>query len=365
MSKGPLKISILALAVSIVSLGLSVYTVLKKSEQPENPAVSAVDDRSDLVGLIRDSSKSVVSIVARDKDFDNYAHLFLDQVEPAVGTGFVVDPGNLVVTNEHVVFDTYQDYFVVLSDGTYIKVKSINRDKQQDIAVLHVDDLNVSGLSLADSDKVEVGQRVVAIGNATGRLPNSVTTGIVSGLGRVVWAGAVDSLGFGGSKFTNLIQTDAAINPGNSGGPLINMEGKVIGVNVAKSWSENTGFAIPANNLIAILKSVKETGVISKAYLGVKSTFGESSVLNSTGKYDEYSGESVEAVEKDSPADKGGLKKYDMILKLDGQELSPGYSLTDALSDKKAKETVILEVLRTGVQSEVLYINVTLGEKLF
>ncbi|HOZ03268.1 MAG TPA: trypsin-like peptidase domain-containing protein [Candidatus Woesebacteria bacterium] len=192
----------------------------------------------------------------------------VEEVQQDIGTGFVVEDGNLVVTNKHVVSDTRAEYSVIDEEDNEYVVTNIYRDPVNDMAIIKVEGLRKPALPLGDSDKIRVGESVIAIGTALGEFRHTVTTGVVSGLGRGITAGngftAIEQL-------EGVIQTDAAINPGNSGGPLINARGEVIGVNVAVSQSaENIGFAIPINVIKSSLENFNQTGQFERPFLGVR-----------------------------------------------------------------------------------------------
>ena len=187
-----------------------------------------------------------------------------------MGTGFVVDAQGLIVTNKHVVADSQAQYQVITADNQSYPVQNIYRDPANDLAFLKIDAQGLTPVELGDSDNLKVGQFVVAIGTALGEFRHTVTTGVISGLGRGITAGSV----FEGyvEELDNVIQTDAAINPGNSGGPLINSAGQVVGVNVAvASGAENIGFALPINTVKTALADFTRPGIF-RPFLGVNYT---------------------------------------------------------------------------------------------
>src|SRR3990172_390847 len=274
-----------------------------------------------------------------------------------IGSGFVVSKDGLIITNRHVV-DNPGTYKVITKDNKEYEVKQISKDPSNDIAVLKIDppDGGLSPVDLGSSDNLKVGQFVVAIGTALGEFRHTVTTGVISGLGRGITAGSAYE-GYV-ERLDDVIQTDAAINPGNSGGPLLNSAGQVIGINVAvASGAENVGFAIPVNIVKDALNQFNQTGKFaSKAYLGVEYQMitQEAALLN-----DVPQGAYVVNVVSASPADTAGIKNDDIITKFDGVDLSEDKSLADVIKGKKSGDTVKLEIWRAGQTSEV---NVTLGE---
>ena len=280
----------------------------------------------------------------------------------AAGTGVVVTADGYVVTNKHVISGASK-VSVVLDDGTtYEDVEIVATDPLNDIAFLKVKD--ASGLvaaSLGDSKTIHVGQQVIAIGNALGQYQNTVTAGIVSGLGRSVTAS--DASGRNVETLTDMIQTDAAINSGNSGGPLVNAAGEVIGINTAtSSTAENMGFAIPISSVKGMLKQLTETGKAERTYLGVYSVEITPEVAKaynlpvSTGVY-LYSPSSYSAIVNGSPAAKAGLKDKDIIIKINGVEVGKTGSLANLIGEYKPGDTVQLTVVREGKE---IAINVAL-----
>ncbi len=170
------------------------------------------------------------------------------------GSGFIVSSDGLIITNQHVVVDENAQYMVLTNDGQKYSAKVLTRDLAQDVAILKIEANNLSIVKFGDSDKIEVGQTVIAIGNALGEFRNTVSAGIVSGLMRSITAGGA---GFS-EKLDEVIQTDAAINSGNSGGPLLNLYGEVIGINTAVATNaENIGFAIPINRVKQSIENAK------------------------------------------------------------------------------------------------------------
>ena len=265
----------------------------------------------------------------------------IEQVD--IGSGFVVDKTGLVVTNKHVVsMGQASDYKVVLKDESEHQVEKIWRDPVNDLAILKVSSGEFSAIEMGDSDKLKVGNFVVAIGTALGEFRHTVTTGVISGLGRGITAGN----GFSGAeKLDNVIQTDAAINPGNSGGPLLNMAGQVIGVNVAVSQAANNiGFAIPINVVKDSLKNFNETGQFERPFFGVRYQLisKEQGILNNV-----PAGAYVVEVVGDSTAALGGIVKGDIITKFEGKSVAEVEGgLSELLGKKKIGDKVEVEVYR-------------------
>jgi len=325
-----------------------------------------LDNQAELVSSVANEvGPSVVSvnITAQQATNDPFAELFgysrEGQTVRGAGTGIILDKDGLILTNRHVVPEGTTDVSVTLSDGTVLeKVKVIGRTAANDtldIAFLQVQDLEgkvLTPATLGDSAKMEVGQSVIAIGNALGQFQNTVTTGIISGYGRSVQAAAGDSV----ESLDDLFQTDAAINQGNSGGPLVNLNGEVIGVNTAvASDSQNIGFAIPINNVKGLIDSIKTTGKLERPYLGVMYVLLTDDIAKeyelsvNRGAYIPVSSEGQSSsVIAGGPADKAGVKEGDVITHIDGTAIDEKKSLVSVLSGKKPGDTVKLTINRDG-----------------
>lgn len=271
-----------------------------------------------------------------------------------IGTGFIASSDGLIITNKHVVSRKDAKYKVITKDGKEYAVEKIERDPNNDIAILKINAKNLKPVTLGDSSNLKVGQFVIAIGTALGEFRHTVTTGVISGLGRGIVAGDV----FEGyvERLDDVIQTDAAINPGNSGGPLLNSSGEVIGVNVAVvEGAENIGFAIPINTVKSSLEEFKKGGGFKgRAFLGVRyQTIGLSqAILN-----DLPQGAFIVEVVDDSPAQKAGILVEDIITKIDDQKVDG--DLSEIISKKKPHDVIKVELWRDG---QTRTVEVTLGE---
>jgi serine protease Do len=267
-----------------------------------------------------------------------------EEIEQDIGSGFVISTDGLVATNKHVVSDSEAEYKVITKDNEEYQVEKIYRDPSIDLAILKINAGDLKPVKLGNSDDLKVGQFVIAIGTALGEFRNTVTTGVISGLGRGVTAGDPFA---GYEDLENVIQTDAAINPGNSGGPLLNSLGQVIGVNAAvTAGAENIGFAIPINIVKEALDNFNKTGKFERPYLGVryKIISKDLALLNEVPE-----GAYIVEVIKDSPADKAGVKKGDIILKIDNKKVTAGRGgLAQLIQDKKIGDKVKLEIWREG-----------------
>jgi S1-C subfamily serine protease len=263
-----------------------------------------------------------------------------------IGTGFVVTKDGLIVTNKHVV-DGSGEYLVIDKQNNEHKVLNIYRDPVNDLAILKVEGLQAPALDLGDSDSLKVGQQVVAIGTALGEFRHTVTTGVVSGLGRGIEAG--DPFNSSVESLENVIQTDAAINPGNSGGPLLDSNGRVIGVNVAVSAAgQNIGFAIPINVIKASLDNFNQTGQFERPILGVRyQPISEQAALANEVLQGAYV---VQVIEK-SAASEAGIEAGDIITEFDGQSLKTN-EIPKLMSKKKIGDRVQVKFWRDGETKE-------------
>jgi len=281
-----------------------------------------------------------------------------EQIEQNIGTGFVIAKDGLIVTNKHVVADTEASYKVLTKDDQSLKVEKIYRDPVNDLAILKVSPPagGLKPIELGDSSNLKVGQFVIAIGTALGEFKNTVTTGVISGLGRGITAGSP----FEGyvERLDDVIQTDAAISPGNSGGPLLNSAGQVIGVNVAvASQGENIGFALPINIVKESLTNFNQTGQFSRPFLGVRYRMigRDLAILNEVPQ-----GAYIVEVVSGSPAEKADLEQGDIITKVEGQALKEeDGGLAKIINQKKVGDSLSLEIWRDG---KTLTVRVTLGE---
>ncbi len=308
-----------------------------------------------VISVVEKSSPAVVSVVTRQVYLDFYRGPVSE--EASIGTGFIIDKGGTILTNKHVVADEEATYTVVTTNEKSYEVKSIIRDPLNDIAILKIDGGDLPTLPLGDSAKIRVGQTVVAIGNALGRFSNTVTTGVISGIGRGVTAGSAFDYYGQGEVLEDVFQTDAALNPGNSGGPLLNLSGEVVGINVAiSSDAQNIGFSIPINAVKKAIGEYRETGKISQPYLGVSYQM----ITEDVAKLRRLPvGVFIEEVIKESAADKAGLEPGDIITAIDGNKINRDNSLAKIIRGQRVGEKIILTIDRAG---EVKNLTATLGE---
>ena len=337
-------------------LGFRTGTIEQRVLNEESVVTQVADRVSPSVVTI-----AIVEPQKRILEFNPFGGGFRSRIEGGepkdIGTGFIVSEDGLIITNKHVVSNTEASYKVVSSDNKEYEVEKISRDPSNDLAVLKIDASGLIPVEMGDSGKLKVGQFAIAIGTALGEFRSTVTTGVISGLGRGITAGSAFE-GFV-ERLDDVIQTDAAINPGNSGGPLLNSAGQVIGVNVAVAQgAENIGFAIPINLVKDALDQFEKTGKFaSKPFLGIQYQMvdEETAILNKV-----VQGAYVVEVVGNSPAAKAGIVAGDIITKFDSEDVrDTNGGLADLISKKKAGQTVSLEVWRDG---ETLQLTATLSE---
>lgn len=277
--------------------------------------------------------------------------------EQDIGTGFILEADGLIVTNKHVVEDTTATYTVITKDDKSYSADKIYRDPTNDLAIIKINATGLTPVELGNSDKIKVGQLAIAIGTALGEFRDTVTTGVISGVGRGITAGS--PLEGSVERLDNVIQTDAAINPGNSGGPLLNSSGQVVGINTAvSSQGQNVGFAIPINVVKEALNNFNQTGQFNRPFLGIRyrTVSKDVAILNEVPE-----GAYILEVVSGSPADKAGVKIDDIITALDGTKLTgTNAELATVLAKKKVGDQVSLSVWRDG---KTMTINATLGNQ--
>jgi serine protease Do len=285
--------------------------------------------------------------------FDNFFEDFFGQYngqqpqqrarrEQSLGTGFIISSDGYILTNNHVVSGA-DEVMVKLSDGREIKGEIRGFDDKLDLALIKVSDKEAfHAADLGDSDALEVGEWVMAIGNPFG-LSQTITAGIVSAKGRVI----------GNGPYDDFIQTDASINPGNSGGPLFNAEGRVIGINTAIiAGGQGIGFAIPINLAKSTIAQLRDSGKVTRGYLGVRFQPLNADLAKSFGLESEK-GALIASVEKDTPAEKAGLKAGDVILEYDGKPVNEGNELPRYVAATPIDKKVTVVVFREGRKQKI------------
>ncbi|MFH2105155.1 MAG: trypsin-like peptidase domain-containing protein [Parcubacteria group bacterium] len=373
---------ITSLIVGITTSGLGKLAVekLQGKEIEKTTERQLVEEESDTISAVEKTRPAVVSIIVT-KDLNQYyqqSSLFDDpffeqffgdmdfdtdsdssKQKIGGGTGFIITADGLILTNRHVVSDTAASYTVIDNNDKEYEAQIMAIDPTNDIALLKIDTNDLPTVELGDSSNLKIGQTVIAIGYTLGEYHNTVTKGVVSGLGRAITAGS--SSGQSTERLENIIQTDAAINSGNSGGPLLTLDGKVIGINTAVDFSgQSIAFAIPINDAKSDIESVKAEGKIVTPYLGVRYTVINKKIAEANSLKYEYGalvarGESASdlAVIPGSPADKAGLVENDIILEIDGQKIDEDNGLAKAIQKHKVGDEVKLKIYHKEEEKEV------------
>lgn len=290
----------------------------------------------------------------------NHPHLDIPQdeidkrgmVKIGGGSGFIVDASGIILTNKHVVADPKAEYTIITNDGKSHKAEILSRDPVDDIAILKISGKNLPTVTLGESLHIDLGESVLAIGNALGMFRNTVSSGIISGLARSIRAATAPMVA--PQELRGLIQTDAAINPGNSGGPLVNMNGEAIGINAAIVFgAQNLGFAIPINYAKRDLEDLKKFGHIKRPLLGLRYVNIDENMSDRMKLGVKYGAMVVgqpphasDAIVPGSPAAKAGLKEKDIILECDGAKITPEKTIQDVLEEKAVGGVMNLKVMR-------------------
>ncbi len=324
----------------------------------ENNVIGSVIQKKETVKLTEDSAiidtvkkvqSAVVSITVKSEVQSFYG----PSEQDSEGSGFIIDKNGLILTNKHVASSNTSSYIVTTYKGETYDAKLKATDPLNDLAILKIEAKDLPVLELGDSDDMQIGQRVIAIGNALGEFDNTVTTGVLSAKDRDITASSGN--GSSSEELSGLLQTDAAINQGNSGGPLVNILGQVIGINTAAAQSaENLGFAIPSNMAKSAIASYQKSGKISRPMIGVRyisnsKEIAEQNSLPSSEGVIVYSGNQyLSAVISGSPADKIGLKQYDIIIQIDDKKINAENTLRKILLNYKVGDKIKIKYLRDG-----------------
>jgi serine protease Do len=374
-------VSVLASSLTGFLGGGIAYSYIDKvqsiNKQTSNLNIS--EEQSAIIDLVEKSNQSVVSIsiskkiqVRRQYPFDYFFGL-LPQDKPsqnleenttiAGGTGFVVSSDGLIVTNKHVVSDSSATYKVLFNDGSEVQAEVKTLHPTQDLAIIKVDKNNLKPVEFADSDKLKVGQTAVAIGNALGEFDNTVSRGVISGLRRSIIAS--DNMG-NTEQLSQVIQTDAAINQGNSGGPLLDINSKVVGVNVATAeGAQSIGFAIPSNVVVRMIDDYKKYGKVKVPFIGIRYSMLSPGSVQAK-EYGVENGALIigdtqyPAVVPNSPAAKAGLKSGDVITKINDKKLSVKQPLSDIIAQYRINDKIDLTIIRDTKEEKV---SITLEER--
>jgi len=339
---------------------------LNEVQENNNISSNIIIGPTNIADIVEKVSPGVVNIetsVVADRFNDSlfyndpfFRQFFGDMINPSpniqqgIGSGFVISEEGYILTNQHVI-DQADKITVNIGNDKEYTAKLVGQDYELDLAVLKIEaGEKLTPLKMGDSEKMRVGEWVIAIGNPYG-LDHTVTAGVVSAKGRPI---KIEN-----RIYKNLIQTDAAINPGNSGGPLLNTKGEVIGINTAvNAEAQGIGFAIPINTAKEVLNELINKGKVIRPYIGVWLQPVDSELAQNLGI--QPTGVLVVQVIEGSPAKKAGLRKYDVIIAVDNQAVADYEGLQDILKTKKVGEKITLEIIRQGKH---MLIPVTLAEK--
>lgn len=322
-----------------------------ESSEDDDKDILVTDDEALIIDVVDGVKDSVVSIAVSELSF-SVEEGVVDSIDN-IGTGFIVDESGLIITNQHVVSDVNSDYKVITSDGSEYDVVKIVRDDVNDIALVKIEATELVPIDLGNSDKIVVGQTVIAIGTPLGDYAGTVTTGVISGLDRSVTTGS-SWFGETAKDYENVIQTDAAVNPGNSGGPLLNTAGEVIGINFATTTNaDNISFALPINIVKNRIEEYRTYGKFIKPYMGISYQ-----VISEYMAYyyaDLVPGVFLVRIDTEGPAYEAGLKKGDIITEINGESVVDSFaSVLDKYSPGEEIEVQYVREGETGIVKLVL-----------
>jgi len=289
---------------------------------------------------------------------DSFSFRTTPKVSRGIGTGFIINPEGYIITNEHVVSNATEINVTVIGFNEPFKATVVGKDYNLDLAVLKIDSTKkLPYIELGNSDNMRVGDWVIAIGNPY-RLDHTVTVGVISAKGRPV---TITDQSTGKQRvYKDLIQTDAAINPGNSGGPLISLDGKVIGINTAvNAQAQGIGFAIPINTAKEVLDELITTGSVTRPFIGVLLQDITKDLADYFG-LDEPKGSIIADVVSGSPAEKAGLQRGDVILKINETDIKNSNDVSNIVSKSKINDKLVMLILRN---SRTQYITVVVGKQ--
>lgn len=363
----------LKLKQEVVSAGVPI---IQQEKVVEKEYIPQTTQEQKIIDVVKENSPSVVSIVISQEvpvysySSDPFGFFYqrqqtgTEKQEVGSGTGFIVSEDGMVVTNKHVAYDDKAEYMAIMANGKEYPIKILAKDPVQDLAIMKIQSSEkFKPLTLGNADDIQVGQTVIAIGNALGEFENTVSVGVISGLGRTVVASGGT---FGSETLEDIIQTDAAINHGNSGGPLLNLKGEVIGINTAiASTGQSIGFAISIDKAKKDVEQVKTLGKISYPFVGVRYVLVDETVAKEKKLSVDYGAlvirgnDGEAAISPDSPAETAGIQENDIILEMGGEKITERNSLSKIISKYNPKQAVDLKILRNG---EEINKTLVLGE---
>jgi serine protease DegQ len=326
--------------------------ITEKTEAKSGYSQAAAKAMPTVVNIF--TSSKIASTDPHQQYYDDplFKHFFGDQFneqqtqpESSLGSGVIVSEQGLIMTNNHVV-NTADEIEVALADGRKLSAKVVGTDPETDLAVLKVEADNLPAITFANSEKLKVGDVVLAIGNPFG-VGQTVTQGIISALGR-------NHLGI--NTFENFIQTDASINPGNSGGALIDANGNLIGINSAiysrSGGSMGIGFAIPVSIAKQVMEQISQTGSVTRGWIGIEAQDITPELAESF-KLDKAEGSLIAGVLRDSPADEAGLKSGDILVSINGNKVVDSESMLNLIAVLQPKQKASLGIIRNGKRIEI------------
>ncbi len=334
--------------------------VVEYGNSTATAAVTLPSGTMDIADMVEKATPAVVNIKSKvkstsiaDNPFfndpffreffgDEYNYDFSPQYETGIGTGFIITSDGYILTNQHVIENAASVTVQLNGKTKEMPAQVVGQDRDLDLAVLKIEGSNYQILKLGDSNKMRVGEWVVAIGQPYG-LDHTVTTGVISAKGRPI---SIED-----RNYKNLIQTDAAINPGNSGGPLLNLKGEVIAINTAVNvTAQGIGFAIPTDTVDEVLQDLIKGKVIVRPFLGISMTDVNDEVRQELDLSDTTQGVVVVEIVRGTAAEKAGVKAMDVITAIDSSKVSSAEGLQEIVSDHKVGDKITLDILRDGKQ---------------
>jgi len=311
-----------------------------------------LEESSAIIDAAKKVTPTVVSITTTATAQDFFGRTIEEQ---GGGTGFIITNDGLILTNKHVA-QAGDSLSVMTSEGKTYSAKTAALDPTNDLAILKIEASGLPVVDLGNSDDLQIGQWVIAVGNALGELQNTVTVGVISARERQITAGGGTSQQ---EQLNNLLQTDAAINSGNSGGPLVNLTGQVVGINTAMATNaQSIGFAIPINQAKSAIDSYKKSGKIIQPFLGVRYTIITKDMIDSMNLKVDHgalvgAGQGQAAVLPDSPAQKAGIKSGDILLEINGDRIDENHTLGALISNYKPGDEIEIKIYRDNKESSI------------
>lgn len=341
-----------------LTAGLTGSDTVKEARAAAKSTAANITNPLSVADIVEKSSPAVVNIETKVKVTTRYQDPFLndpffrqffgDRIELApqsrytkgIGTGFIISEDGYIITNQHVVNSAEEITVKLEGKEKAVPARLVGQDYELDLAVLKIEGQGYKKLPLGNSDKMRVGEWVVAIGEPYG-LDHTVTTGVISAKGRPI---TIED-----RNYKNLIQTDAAINPGNSGGPLLNMRGEVIAINTAvNAQAQGIGFAIPINTAKNVLNELIKGGKVVRPYIGISMADVTDEVIKELSLPTNTRGAIVAQVVQASPAAKAGVMYLDVIVTIDGKSISGGTDVQEAIAHKEVGDQIMLGIVRNG-----------------